>query len=57
VERVLGDPAFAASAQRLATAFANERAADPAVQALETLAVRVPERGVVRRPAEPSTAV
>jgi UDP:flavonoid glycosyltransferase YjiC (YdhE family) len=57
VERVLGDPAFAASAQRLATSFASERGADRAVQALETLAVRVPESGVVRRSAEPSTAV
>lgn len=57
VERVLGDPAFAASAQRLATAFANERAADRAVQALEALDVRAPGFPVVRRPARSSPVV
>jgi MGT family glycosyltransferase len=38
VERVLGDPAFAASARRLAAAFAGERAAERAPSALEAVA-------------------
>jgi len=37
VERVLRDPAFAASARRLAAAFAEERLADRAPSALEAL--------------------
>jgi len=35
IEKVLGDPAFAASARRLAAAFASERAAERALSALE----------------------
>jgi MGT family glycosyltransferase len=38
VERVLGDPAFAASARRMAAAFAEERPAERATSALEGLA-------------------
>lgn len=38
VERVLRDPAFAASARRLAAAFAEERAAERAPNALESVA-------------------
>jgi MGT family glycosyltransferase len=38
IERVLGDPAFAASAQRLAAAFAEERPAERAPSALEAAA-------------------
>jgi UDP:flavonoid glycosyltransferase YjiC (YdhE family) len=58
VERVLGERAFAASARRLATAFAEERAADRAPKALESLASRtVPDSGAVRRSVAPSGAV
>ena len=38
IQRVLGDPTFAASARRLATAFAEERPAEQALNALETVA-------------------
>jgi len=41
VERVLGDPAFAASARRLAAAFAEEQPAERAPSALEALAGHV----------------
>jgi hypothetical protein len=38
VERVLGDPGFAASARRLASAFVEERPAERAPSALEAVA-------------------
>jgi AcrR family transcriptional regulator len=58
VERVLGERAFAASARRLATAFAEEHAADRAPKALESLAGRTPpDSGAVRRSVAPPGAV
>jgi UDP:flavonoid glycosyltransferase YjiC (YdhE family) len=53
VGRVLGDPAFAASARRLAAAFAEEQAADRGPKALESLATRAPGGGAVRRSSTP----
>jgi UDP:flavonoid glycosyltransferase YjiC (YdhE family) len=58
VERVLGDPAFGASARRLASAFAQERAVEQAPTVLEALARRTrPDTGTVRPSVAPSGAV
>jgi MGT family glycosyltransferase len=58
VESVLGNPAFAASARRLAAAFAEERAADPAPRALEALAGHAgPTRATTPQPARASEVV
>jgi UDP:flavonoid glycosyltransferase YjiC (YdhE family) len=56
VDRVLRDPGFAVSARRLAGAFALERAADRALETLETLAVRAPANKAVPRRASAAVA-
>jgi UDP:flavonoid glycosyltransferase YjiC (YdhE family) len=58
VERVLRDPAFAASARRLAAAFAEERAAERAPNALEAVAGQTGSTRATRpRPAPTSESV
>jgi UDP:flavonoid glycosyltransferase YjiC (YdhE family) len=56
VERVLREPAFAASARRLAAAFAEERAGERAPSALEAVASHAESgRATVPRPAPASS--
>jgi UDP:flavonoid glycosyltransferase YjiC (YdhE family) len=58
VERVLRDPAFAASAARLAAAFAEERPAERAPNALEAVAGHAGStRATTLRPAPGSEVV
>ena len=58
VERVLHDPAFAASARRLAAAFAEEAAAERAASALEAVAGHAGSRkSITPRPAPASDVV
>jgi UDP:flavonoid glycosyltransferase YjiC (YdhE family) len=58
VERVLGDPGFAASARRLAAAFAEEVPAERAPNALEAVAGHGGStRGAPPRPAPASEVV
>jgi len=56
VKKVLGDPAYATSARRLAAAFAEERPAERAVSALEAVAGQGDLRSATApRPGEPGT--
>jgi UDP:flavonoid glycosyltransferase YjiC (YdhE family) len=57
VERVLRDPAFAASARRLASAFVEERPAERAPSALEIVAGHTGSRSTMPRLAPASEVV
>ena len=57
VERVLGDPAYAASARRLGAAFLEERPADRALRALEALPSDAGSSSATARPAPASQVV
>jgi len=57
VERVLGDPAYAASARRLGAAFLEERPADRALHALEALPSDAGSSSATARPAPASQVV
>jgi UDP:flavonoid glycosyltransferase YjiC (YdhE family) len=56
VERVLGDPAFAESARRLAAAFAEERPAERGPDALEAVAAMPRSEIAVTATAQPRSA-
>jgi UDP:flavonoid glycosyltransferase YjiC (YdhE family) len=57
VERVLGDPAFAVSARRLAAAFAEQRPAERALSALEAVAGHAQSTTAARARPTPASEV